>query len=131
AFFTDFRYNKIPNWLTVSGMITGIFVNSVYEGFAGLQGAIIGLLGMFAVTMILYMTKALGAGDVKWFSGLGSLTGLVFSMYTFLLAVIFAGCIAVVIIIFRSRRHGMRRTFPFMHAVLPGVAGAYYLVQDV
>src|ERR1035438_8371352 len=43
----DWRYRRIPNWLTVSGLVAGIAVNVIVGGWPGLKEALLGtLLGL-------------------------------------------------------------------------------------
>jgi prepilin peptidase CpaA len=72
----DVRYRRIPNWLTVSGVVLGFVINGligVPEG--GLLFALQGLGAGFGVYMVLYVLRAMGAGDVKLMAAVGTLVG--------------------------------------------------------
>ena len=74
----DARYRRIPNWLTVSGVLTGVALNSFlyYPGPAGFFFALKGLGLGFGVYFVLHLLRAMGAGDVKLAAALGCLVGL-------------------------------------------------------
>ena len=72
----DVKAFRIPNRLIVTGCIAGVII-LVIRGFAGehigtyIVGTLAGLSGM----LVLYIIKAVGAGDVKLFTVLGLLLG--------------------------------------------------------
>ena len=63
----DVLYRRIPNWLTVSGVVLGIAINTILgsEAGAGLVFSLVGLLVAFGIYAALYALHAMGAGDVK------------------------------------------------------------------
>jgi prepilin peptidase CpaA len=43
----DWRYHRIPNWLTVTGLVAGLVLNGVVGGWAGAKASLLGAaLGM-------------------------------------------------------------------------------------
>ena len=38
----DWRYRRIPNWLTVPGLVAGIAVNTVASGWNGARASLLG-----------------------------------------------------------------------------------------
>lgn len=130
AFYTDVTRSKIPNRLTVPIAILGLGLHAVTEGWAGFLYAIYGAGAGFAILFVLYLFKAVGAGDVKLFAALGAVTGLQFTMQSLMYSVLYAGAIAVVIMLIRRRTwisfgEGKMLKFPFMYAVLPGAVTAF------
>lgn len=149
AFVTDITKQKIPNWLTVTGAISGLIFHLATTGWNGLAFSAAGLACGFAPMLALYVLRAVGAGDVKLFAALGAFTGAVFSLYAMAASLICAGLIALFVLLWRS--DGVQRLthagflliqlaafrklsvlksdpasdgrlrFPFMWAVLPGV----------
>jgi prepilin peptidase CpaA len=72
----DIRSRRIPNWLTLSGIIVGFALNAVLTypfPFEGLKNAALGMLFGFGVYFILYLIRAMGAGDVKLMAAIGAL----------------------------------------------------------
>src|SRR5699024_8977725 len=99
AFYTDIRYNKIPNWLTIGGVVAGIGYHVITGMIGGLLYSLLGITVSSFVLILLYLFKALAAGDVKFFAGVGAITGMEFSLYAILYSVIFAGIIGAIIMI--------------------------------
>jgi prepilin peptidase CpaA len=74
----DYRTMKIPNWLTVGGVVTGLVLGTVdalrpLDGFlAALGGAGAGLV----LLLPLYLLRVMGAGDVKLMAMAGAFLGV-------------------------------------------------------
>jgi prepilin peptidase CpaA len=154
AFYVDAKSSRIPNYLTVSGGVIGITYHLIFYGWSGLQFSLIGLLIGFGIVFLLYLFKALGAGDVKLFGAIGALTGSEFVLQSIMYSILYAGIIGVGILLFRKeaiqRVKGLLfrilhvvvfrypnpiavhkgaedlTRFPFMYAVLPGIITASY-----
>ena len=71
----DARYRKIPNWLSLSGLILGLGINMLLSGWAGLGAAILGFGLAVLVYMPLYLIRGMGAGDVKLMAAIGAIVG--------------------------------------------------------
>jgi len=74
AAVTDIRSRRIPNWLTVGGAALGVGLSAA----AGPPGAVLALLGLaagLAVGVLLFIFKALGAGDAKFMAAIGAWAG--------------------------------------------------------
>jgi prepilin peptidase CpaA len=103
AGWTDWRSRRIPNWLTVSGLIAGIAVNTIAGGWAGakiaLAGAGLGLLVLFPLVIV----RALGAGDWKLVGAMGAFLGARNLLVVLFLALIVAGVMALALVIYRRR----------------------------
>lgn len=104
ACWTDMRTSKIPNTLTVCGLVTGLFYHLALPGgegllFAGL-GAAVGFLAMLG----LYLFKALGAGDVKLFAALGAWIGMEWILYCSIYSLFYSGLIAVALLLIKKSR---------------------------
>ncbi len=100
----DVRYRRIPNWLTVLGVCLGFTVNGLIgppEG--GLLFALAGLATGFGVYMILYLLRAMGAGDVKLMAAVGALVGWQRWFGIFFVAAIVGGIMALILVTVRRR----------------------------
>ncbi len=75
----DVKAFRIPNHLIITGLIVGTGI-LVIRGLAGedIRDYILGTLAGLAGMMLLYIIRAVGAGDVKLFAVIGMLTGLEF-----------------------------------------------------
>ncbi|WP_279615873.1 A24 family peptidase [Paenibacillus pectinilyticus] len=153
AFVYDMRFARLPNKLTMFGVLAGLLFHAVNEGWSGLVVAIIGALTGFLVVLILYLLGGLGAGDVKLFAAIGAMMGVLFVLQTLMYAILCAGFIGLIILLWKSQmkvtshklvrwlftivvQHNLETLveikdqknikFPFMYAVVPGVAITWY-----
>ncbi len=64
AGWTDYRSRRIPNWLTVPGVLVGIAVNILTAGWSGLKTSLLGVgLGLLLLLPFVLL-RSLGAGEV-------------------------------------------------------------------
>ena len=104
----DVRYRRIPNWLTVAGVVAGLLLNFLIgppEG--GIVFALKGLAAGFGVYLALYAIRAMGAGDVKLMAAVGALAGWERWFGIFFVAAIVGGVLALLLAALRGR---IRRT---------------------
>ncbi len=96
AVYTDYRQNRIPNWIVVFGIISGFIISFIHGG----MGLFLeGLLGMVLPVIILYpvfMIGAIGAGDLKLFAVVGSYLGIKGITISFIIAFIVGAIISLV-----------------------------------
>lgn len=71
----DIRTRRIPNWLTLSGVVLGVALNTFLFEINGLWFSLKGLGVAFAVYFVLYLLRAMGAGDVKLMAAVGAAAG--------------------------------------------------------
>jgi prepilin peptidase CpaA len=100
----DVRFRRIPNWLNVAGVVLGLAVNW-YMGppEGGILFALQGLGAAFAVYFLLYLLRAMGAGDVKLMAAVGALLGPSRWFGLFFVTAIVGGVMAMVLILVRGR----------------------------
>jgi prepilin peptidase CpaA len=91
----DWRTYRIPNWLTVGGMVCGLLVN-VAPGGAGILSALGGLAIGLAVLLPMYVLRVMGAGDVKLMAAAGAFLGTSEILYAILFTFIAGGVFALV-----------------------------------
>jgi prepilin peptidase CpaA len=103
----DLRTRRIPNWLTLPGIAVGIAANVYLAGWAGLRQSMEGFAAGFAVYFVLYLIRAMGAGDVKLMAAVGAFAGPVAWFYIFVFTAIAGGAIALVMVAWTGR---FRRT---------------------
>src|SRR4051812_43294499 len=112
----DVRYRRIPNWLSMGGVIAGIAMNSfLYEGWAGMQFALIGMAVGFGAYFVLYMLRAMGAGDVKLMAAIGACIGWHNWFGTFIITAILGGIMSIILVTLRKR---VKTTFWNMSFIL-------------
>ena len=100
---TDWRWRRIPNWLTVPGCLLGIAVNSWAGGWAGTKSSLLGAGLGLALLLPFVLIRSLGAGDWKLVGALGAVLGPSRLLAVLFLAVLLAGVMAVVLIIWTRR----------------------------
>jgi prepilin peptidase CpaA len=73
--WSDWRTRRIPNWLTVSGALTGLAANAILRGW---HGAIMSLEGAglaLGLLLPLVLLRGFGAGDWKLMGAMGAVLG--------------------------------------------------------
>jgi len=103
AAVTDARSRRIPNWLTVSGVVLGVALNTFLFGIGGLWFSLKGLLVGFCVYLILHALHAMGAGDVKLMAAVGSIAGAGDWFGIFLITALAGGVLSIVVSIINRR----------------------------
>jgi prepilin peptidase CpaA len=99
----DWRWRRIPNWLTLSGLALGLASNSALGGWHGLRTSLLGALLGLAGLLPLVLLRSLGAGDWKLVGALGACVGPSALLDVLVLAIIAAGLMAAVVIIHQGR----------------------------
>jgi len=99
----DWRYRRIPNWLTVPGLLAGVAVNAVAGGWSGAKGSLLGAGLGLAVLLPFVLIKALGAGDWKLIGALGACLGPMRLIAVLVGSMFVAGLMALVLIIYKGR----------------------------
>jgi prepilin peptidase CpaA len=99
----DWRSRRIPNWLTVPGLLAGLVVHWLTQGWRGglfsLEGAGLAL----GLLLPLVLLQGLGGGDWKLMGALGAWLGPEQVMLVLLAAIFLSGLLAVVEMIRRKR----------------------------
>lgn len=103
AAWLDWRTRKIPNWLTVSGFVTGIGVRSVLLGWHGALTSIEGIALALTILLPLVLLRGLGAGDWKLMGSVGALIGPWAMLVVLLVSVLVSGVMAILTIMQAGR----------------------------
>ncbi|HUJ19954.1 MAG TPA: A24 family peptidase, partial [Bryobacteraceae bacterium] len=111
----DWKYRRIPNWLTVAGVIAGAAVNTAMGGLSGLWLAISGAAFALLLYLPLYALRAMGAGDAKLMTAAGALIGPFEWWSVFIYTILIGGAIALVAVVVRGR---VRRTVHNLGTIL-------------
>lgn len=102
----DVREGRIPNWLTVGGLVAGLALGG-FGGWAGLGWAAGGAAVAFAVGLPFFLLGGFGGGDVKLLAAVGALVGLDRLPTALLVTALAGGVLAVGAVI---RRGAVKRT---------------------
>ena len=117
--WTDWRSRRIPNWLTVPGLAIGIAVNSWASGWPGLRASLLGAAMGLALLLPFVLVRSLGAGDWKLVGALGAFLGPDRLLASLFVAVLVAGIMALVLVIWkRQLAHTLRNLGRILKAFL-------------
>lgn len=99
----DWRYRRIPNWLTVPGLLAGIALNTSTNGWAGAKSSLLGAgLGLL-ILLPFVLVKALGGGDWKLIGAVGACLGPTRLVAVLIGSMFVAGIMAIVLIVYKGR----------------------------
>jgi prepilin peptidase CpaA len=94
---TDLRSSRIPNWLTLGAVASGVAYHAFAPSGGGAAAAGFGLLAGLLVFFPFFALGALGAGDVKLMAALGSWLGWLPVVYVALYGAIAGGVLAIIV----------------------------------
>lgn len=135
AGFTDVRSRRIPNWLTLSGLVLGFGLQILFSGAAGAAQSGKGLGLALLVYVPLYLLRGMGAGDVKLMAAVGSLTGPSNWLSIFFATAIIGGLLSLIVVAHKRR---LMQTFinvsilstELIHMRAPAAASSALDVKD-
>lgn len=121
----DWRYRRIPNWLTVSGLVAGIAVNTALFGWTGTKASLLGAALGLGLLLPFVLLRSLGAGDWKLAGALGACLGPGQLSTVLMGTVLVAGVMALVVVIWKRRlghtlRNIVRMLAAFFSLRMPG-----------
>lgn len=111
----DLRWRRVPNSLTLPGLLLGILLNTIYFPRDGLWSSLEGLGLAFLIYFPLFLVRAMGGGDVKLMAAVGAIVGPGNWLRIFFFTLLF-GALAAIFLIFVRKR--VRRTFENMWLIL-------------
>ena len=119
--YFDVRYRRIPNVFVLATLFSGLIINFMAAGLAGLAASAGGCLLAFGLMFVLHVFGAMGAGDVKLFAAVGAVFGTQLVVPTFLVVLLTGGVLAVYTIL----RNGtalttLTRVLQIFVGLLPG-----------
>ena len=118
AMYSDLRWRKIPNCLTLPAIALGLVLNLMGNGWNGLLFALIGFLVGTGLLTLPYLLGGMGGGDVKLMGALGTMLGSYAILNVFLYTSLIGGVIAVVVAVAnRSLIEMLKRMVLFMKCV--------------
>jgi len=103
AAYTDIRWGKIFNWMSLSFALFGLTLNSVAGGWGGLLMSLAGIGAGFALWLVSnFLGRILGGGDIKLLMAFGALLGPMFMLWTFAWGALIGGAMALAMAIRRG-----------------------------
>lgn len=107
AAYFDWRFTRIPNWLTFPMWIYGLLAGFLAEGKTGLIDHSTGLLVGLLLLLLPYLMGGMGAGDVKFLAGIGAMQGWRFVFGAMFNGALIGGLVAFTVLLrhraFKSR----------------------------
>lgn len=99
----DCRTLRIPNWLTLGGMVAGLAFGTALgkTPYAGLLISLGGLAVGMGVLLPLYAIRVMGAGDVKLMGAAGAFLGVPGTLNALLFTAIAGGIAAIAVALHR------------------------------
>ena len=94
----DWRYRRIPNWLTVSGFAAGIAINTILFRWAGVKDAVLGAVLGLGILLPFVLVRSLGAGDWKLAGALGACLGWRQMLSVLMGTILVAGVMALAVV---------------------------------
>ncbi len=99
----DWRYRRIPNWLTLSGFAAGVTVNTILFHWRGLGAALFGTVVGLGLLLPFVWVRSLGAGDWKLAGALGACLGWRQLLLVLLVTIFVEGAMALAVVIYKRR----------------------------
>jgi len=99
----DWRYRRIPNWLTVSGLVAGLAVNTILYRWPGLKAALLGTALGLGLLLPFVLVRSLGYGDWKFAGALGACLGPGQLLSVLMGTILVAGVMALAVVIWKGR----------------------------
>jgi prepilin peptidase CpaA len=119
--YYDVRYRRIPNAFVLATLASGLIINTIYGGLNGTLMSLGGCAIAFILMFMLHIFGAMGAGDVKLFAAVGSLTGANLVLPTFLVVILTGGALALLLTLRSGAvRTTMQRVLQILVGLLPG-----------
>jgi prepilin peptidase CpaA len=119
--YYDICYRRIPNPFVLATLTVGFLINVTFSGVDGALASISGCALGFFLMFVLHIFGAMGAGDVKLFAAIGSVTGAHLVLPMFFVVILTGGVLGVVSMIqARQMKATMMRVLQIVLGLLPG-----------
>jgi prepilin peptidase CpaA len=99
----DWRFRRIPNWLTGSGFAAGVALNTILYRWPGLKAALLGTALGLGLLLPFVWIRSLGAGDWKLAGALGACLGPRQLLSVLMGTILVAGVMALAVVIWKGR----------------------------
>jgi prepilin peptidase CpaA len=119
--YYDICYRRIPNPFVIATLAVGLLLNITFGGFQGALSSVGGCALGFFLMFVLHIFGAMGAGDVKLFAAIASVTGLPQVLPMFFVVILVGGVLGVVSMLRSGHiRSTLMRVLQILFGVLPG-----------
>lgn len=103
--YTELKEKRIPNWVTISGLLIGLLAG-YFPGGITLTQSISGFVVGFFFLFVFYMFGGMGGGDVKLMGAVGALQGYPLVMNSLVYTAFIGGAMAIWVLV--SNQHFWR-----------------------
>jgi prepilin peptidase CpaA len=130
VFILDFKYQIIPNWLTVGTIVVSWILALIVGGFSLLLTSLLGTFVGFLILFIPYALGGVGGGDIKFLAAVGSLTSLSLLVKIVLLGLIIGGAASIVVILKNTKITSFKQFLYalFLRKYLPNNVGKSHAI---
>lgn len=97
AVYTDLRYGKIYNKITMPCIAIGVALSTIGGGSTGLLSSLAAVGLVLGVYILLASLAGIGGGDIKLLMAVGALMGVHFVGWSMLMTAVIGGFMAVVL----------------------------------
>lgn len=113
--FTDLRYRKIPNLLTIPALLSGLVLQGIAAGGPGVLESFLGIGTGFFLFLLPFISGAMGGGDLKLAAAIGALKGWVFLLQAMVVSVAAGGILILAYAIYKGRlRETLMKTLGYL-----------------
>lgn len=99
AVYHDIKSYKIKNYIIITGYISGLAINIRRVGLLNIYAYLLALVLPLLILFPLFLIKALGAGDIKFFSVVGSYLGVYAVLKIIVISFFIGGVISIIYLI--------------------------------
>lgn len=103
----DLRSRRIPNFITLPGILAGLVLHLILGGWAQLGWAALACLICGSIFLVFWLAGGMGAGDVKLMAAVGCLGGMHFVAYLLIWTALAGGVMAIALAVWRGRLKDM------------------------
>ena len=128
AVFSDLRWHRIPNWLSLLGLVTGLVLQTLVHGAHGLISGGLGAGVGLACFAPFYLLRAMGAGDVKLLAAVGTFMGPEGAFYAAACSLLAGGAGAIGYVLWRAMRAAIST---LMHEGIAAVSTAAFIAAKI
>ena len=120
AAWWDIRHRRIPNWLTLSGLVIAFALRSA-GGLGSVTAGILGAALAFGLALPFFSVGGLGGGDVKLLAAVGAFLGPAQLVLALVVMAVTGGVMAVVTIV---RHRAYKKTLVNVRTILSSGFGS-------
>ena len=101
--YTDLRFRKVPNKLSIALFIAAVLFKGLLYGKAGLVEGFIGVGAVIGLMLPLVLARALGAGDMKLMLSFGMATNWSIVFWTLIYSIIWGAIVGVIVVLLNKQ----------------------------